>query len=112
MGVSANASSRAGLRDWLIQRVSAMIVLAYFIFICVLLFAGHSVAQWRTLFSHAPMKLLTMFTLLSICWHAWIGLWTVLTDYVHNKKTQYSMFVVILAAIFYMIFDLARILWF
>ena len=99
MGMNVNSSSRAGLRDWLIQRVSAVIVFAYFIFICVFLFAGHSVAQWRTLFSHAPMKLLSMFALLSICWHAWIGLWTVLTDYVHNKTIQYSLFVIILGDI-------------
>ena len=110
MGVSC--SSRAGLRDWVIQRVSAVIVLAYFIFVGVFLFTNHSVLQWRQLFAHQWMKVLSLIALVSISWHAWIGLWTVLTDYVHNKKIQSVLLLLILAVILFFIADLVYILWF
>ena len=76
--------SRNGLSDWLVQRVSAVLVGAYFVFI-VAYFLCHpdlNYQQWQALFSATFMKIATFLVVLSICAHAWIGLWTVFTDYV------------------------------
>lgn len=73
-----------GFHEWLIQRISALLIGAYAVFLLVYLFEHPRLhyTQWHALFSHPAMKIATMIALLSIVWHAWIGLWTVFTDYV------------------------------
>lgn len=77
-------ASHSGLRDWLVQRISAVIIGLYVIFIAVYLFLNQPVyfAQWHKLFDNIIVKIATLITLVAIVWHAWIGLWTVLTDYI------------------------------
>ncbi len=88
MDVKAESVSKRGLRDWQMQRITAVLALFYFIAIGWLLFSGFSLASWKTLFSKLWMQGVTIFALLVVCWHAWIGLWTVLTDYVHKKTVR------------------------
>ncbi|MGD8177068.1 succinate dehydrogenase, hydrophobic membrane anchor protein [Marinimicrobium sp. ARAG 43.8] len=78
---------RSGLFDWLIQRVSAVILAAYTIFIAAyLIFTPDlSFEQWQALFDHLWMRIFTLLTLLSAVTHAWIGLWSVLTDYLTER---------------------------
>ena len=54
--------------------------------------------QWHGLFSQVWMKLATFVVLISILWHAWIGLWTVFTDYVKATavRTLLEILVVLL----------------
>jgi succinate dehydrogenase / fumarate reductase membrane anchor subunit len=76
--------STNGLKDWLIQRVSAVILAAYTLFL-LFYFIAHphlEYSQWHALFSCGVVRFFTLLTLLSLVLHAWIGLWTVLTDYV------------------------------
>lgn len=76
--------SRSGVSDWLLQRVSAVILAAYTLFM-VGYFWTHpdlDYQQWTALHSGFCMKVFNIFTVLSIVVHAWIGMWTVLTDYV------------------------------
>lgn len=76
--------SRSGLSDWLLQRVTAVVMAAYAIFITsYLLFTPNlEYSQWVALNSNFCMKTFNVLTVLSIAIHAWIGLWAVLTDYV------------------------------
>ena len=75
---------RSGLSDWLVQRVSAVVMTVYLVFIFAYLVCGGDVsyADWKTLHSHFLVRLLSLFAILSLAAHAWIGLWAVLTDYV------------------------------
>ncbi len=76
--------TRNGLRDWLIQRVSAWVLAAYTVFLLGY-FMCHSpltYAQWHALFTCPWMKIASLLALLSVLLHAWIGIWTVLTDYI------------------------------
>lgn len=76
--------SHQGLRDWIIQRVSAIYMAVYSIgFVCFLAFhSSMYFAEWHSLFSQAWMKVATVLFMLSLMWHAWIGIWTIFTDYV------------------------------
>lgn len=73
-----------GLRDWIIQRISAILMAVYFIGLIVYVVShpGLSFAEWHSLFAHTGMKIATIIVLLALMWHAWIGVWTILTDYV------------------------------
>lgn len=76
--------SHQGLRDWVIQRLSAVYMAIYFTAMIVY-FACHSgltFAQWHGLFAFVPMKIATMILVVGLLFHAWIGIWTIFTDYI------------------------------
>lgn len=78
-----------GLIEWIAQRITAVLVGIYAIFLVIYL-ADHplSYSVLHNLFSNLTMKIATLIVLLSILWHAWIGLWTVFTDYVKNRLSR------------------------
>lgn len=73
-----------GLRDWMIQRVSAIFMAVYSIalILYIVCHPGLSFAEWHSLFAAPWMKIATILFTLALIWHAWIGVWTILTDYV------------------------------
>lgn len=82
MVTSVTNFGRSGLSDWLMQRVTGVILLAYTVVIAgVLLLCSPDYAQWKALFDETWMKTFTLAAILSIASHAWIGLWSVSTDY-------------------------------
>lgn len=76
---------RSGVSDWLVQRVTAVILLAYFLFIAWVLLAGVSYTEWKSLFEATWMRVFSLMALLSLGAHAWIGIWSVLTDYLTER---------------------------
>ena len=81
---SSTSLTRSGVSDWLVQRVSALILLAYVIFLLGFYF-GHPTLDyltWHGLFLLPAMRIFSFLTLLALLGHAWVGMWTVLTDYV------------------------------
>ncbi len=77
---------RSGVSDWLVQRVSGVILLAYFLFIgCRLLSGDVDYPSWKALFEQTWVKVFTLLALLSVAAHAWIGMWSVLTDYLTER---------------------------
>lgn len=73
-----------GLRDWVIQRISAILMAIYTIGLIVyfLVHPGLSFAEWHYLFSQSWVKVATVLFILCVLFHAWVGMWTVFTDYV------------------------------
>ena len=74
-----------GLRDWLVQRVSAWAMIAYIIgmlafFIC---HTPMTFQIWSHLFECALVRVSSVLFLLALSLHAWIGVWTVTTDYLN-----------------------------
>lgn len=84
---SVTGLGRSGLSDWLIQRVSAVVLLAYLLFIAAYIGTADTLthAQWQGLFSETWMRVFSLGALLSLCAHAWIGMWTISTDYITNR---------------------------
>lgn len=72
-----------GLKDWLIQRVTAIYIAGYVIFLVGFLFYHPNLTfiQWRGLFSNKGFQIATMINLVALSLHTWIGIWTVTTDY-------------------------------
>ncbi len=106
-------ADRRGLVDWLAQRFTAVIIGAYAVFILLYLLCHYNLSftDWDSLFRNGFMRIATIIVMLSILWHAWIGLWTVFTDYVKNKPVRLFLeTVVILLLLSYFIWVL-EILW-
>ena len=73
-----------GLRDWLLQRLTALVMAAYTLLaIAVLVIQAPAThAEWKALFSGTAMRLATMVFFLSLLYHAWVGMRDILMDYV------------------------------
>ncbi len=102
-----------GLRDWLIQRITAVLMAVY----CVVL-AGYLVMQpyqdydvWIALFSSLIVRTFSLLFLLSLFFHAWIGVRDIVMDYVKPAGVRLVIHVlVILALLLYTIWSV-QILW-
>jgi succinate dehydrogenase / fumarate reductase membrane anchor subunit len=73
-----------GLRDWLVQRISAVVIAAYLLIVVGFWFM-HPQADflvWKGFMGHMVVRVLSLLMLLSLVAHAWIGLWIVSTDYI------------------------------
>jgi succinate dehydrogenase membrane anchor subunit len=82
-----------GLKDWLLQRFSALILGAY-AFCLSFFLCTHpqlSFGSWQSLFQCLPMKIFTVIVMLSFVVHAWIGIWTVSTDYLKCSCIRLSL---------------------
>ena len=82
--------SRRGLLDFVVQRVSAFIMAAY---VCVLLwfFSANEMSHQVLVdfFLSTPMQIFSALTILSILGHAWVGLWTIGTDYIQRAHLEF-----------------------
>ena len=85
MVTSVTSFSRTGLSDWLIQRVTSIILLAYFLLIAYQLMGSVDYTAWARLFEQTWMKVFTLMAALSLAAHSWIGLWSVFTDYLTER---------------------------
>lgn len=85
MVTAVTSLSRSGLSDWLVQRVTAVILLAFFGFIACKLIGGVNYAEWSALFDRTWMQVFALLAALSLAAHAWIGMWGVFTDYLTER---------------------------
>ncbi|KTC83309.1 succinate dehydrogenase, hydrophobic membrane anchor protein [Legionella cincinnatiensis] len=102
-----------GLRDWLVQRFSALIVAAYFLvlFGFFILHPHLNYLGLRQFFSTTWMQVFTLIALLSLFVHAWIGIWTVITDYINPIVPRLSLQVLVILTLFIYFFWGVEILW-
>jgi succinate dehydrogenase / fumarate reductase membrane anchor subunit len=84
MVASVTNLGRSGLYDWMIQRVTAVVLALYTIFMIGYLAFGAELTyeMWSELFQCTAMRIFTLLALLSFAAHVWIGLWSVSTDYI------------------------------
>lgn len=102
-----------GLRDWLIQRVSAAVMALYSIVLAGWLLWQPRVNYdvWMALFSSQWVRSFTLLFLLSLYYHAWIGVRDIAMDYVKPAGIRLAIYVlVILALLLYTIWSV-EILW-
>ena len=83
MVTSVTSFGRSGTYDWLVQRISAVVLLAYIMFLVIYIATADTLtyAEWSYLFAQTWMRVFSLGALLALCAHAWIGMWTIATDY-------------------------------
>ena len=89
----ANITSlgRSGLYDWMMQRITAVILAAYILFLLGYFIATPDLtySDWNGLFACTAMKIFTLMALISLSAHAWVGMWTISTDYLKNSVVRF-----------------------
>ena len=96
-----------GLRDWLAQRITGALMALFTIAVLVqVLWPGElGYDRWAGIFAAQWMKTLTFVVILSLAYHAWIGMRDILMDYVHPVGVR------LLAQVFVIVWLLACAGW-
>ena len=87
-----------GLRDWLIQRITAALMAVYSVALASWLLTRPYLDYdtWTALFSGQPMRTFTLLFLLSVFYHAWIGVRDIVMDYVKPAGTRLVIHVLVI----------------
>lgn len=101
--------SGQGLRDWVIQRISSVFLGVYVVFLFgyIVFHSGLQFYDWYNLFQNVWMRIFSALALISLILHAWIGVWTIATDYLKVTWLRFIFeTVVIIALISYLIWGI------
>jgi succinate dehydrogenase / fumarate reductase membrane anchor subunit len=102
-----------GLRDWLAQRITAVVMAAYTVIVGAVLMFGQpiSYAVWRDLFAHGWMRVATLVFAFSLAWHAWVGMRDILMDYVKPTGLRLALETLVLLVLAAYLGWTVQILW-
>lgn len=102
-----------GLKDWLIQRVSAVLMTIYLILLVSILFVAspQDHATWKNIFTHQWMRIATFVFFICLFWHAWIGIRNILMDYVHPTAIRLTVQILVIISLLFNLVWSAEILW-
>jgi succinate dehydrogenase / fumarate reductase membrane anchor subunit len=73
-----------GLGDWLLQRLTAVVMAGYTLFVLACLVVGRpsSHADLKAMFADGFIRIFTMLFFVALLYHAWVGMRDILMDYV------------------------------
>ena len=113
MVTSITSLGKNGIYDWLVQRVSAVVLLAWFLYVGFEVFTADPLdyLAWKALFAQTWMRIFTLLTVLALAGHAWIGLWTVATDYMKKGAIRVAFLGSVAISLFVYVVWAISILW-
>ena len=102
-----------GFADWLAQRVTGGAMALFTLVLgAQLLFGGPlGYDRWAGMFSAQWMKVLTFVVIVSIAWHAWVGMRDIWMDYVKPTGLRLTLHVLTITALVGYTAWAAAILW-
>ena len=73
-----------GLRDWLAQRITALVIGSYalVLFVMAMSTSEPGYGGWASIFAATWMKVFTLLALIALIYHAWVGVRDIWMDYV------------------------------
>jgi len=91
----------AGLKAWLIQRLSAVYMVLYLMYFGVHMLTSppHAYLDWKTFIAAPAMSVATLLLFGLLLLHAWVGMRDVIMDYVHAYAVRLTVLVAIAAAL-------------
>ena len=90
-----------GLKGWIIQRATAVLMAVYTVILLVTLaiVGPDSYAAWRGIFANGFMKYASFLFLVSLFWHAWIGVRDIWMDYIKPDGLRLLLMIATAAAL-------------
>src|SRR5208283_2076235 len=90
-----------GLRDWMMQRVTALVMATYALFITgwVLLHPNVGYDTWTGLFANNVVRSFSLLFLLAVYCHAWVGMRDIVMDYVKSAHVRLGIHVAVILAL-------------
>ena len=90
-----------GLRDWLSQRVSAVVMTLYTVLLLgiVLWHGGLDYATWRELFAGNAFRIATFLFMVALFIHCWVGVRNILMDYAKPLSVRLTLQIVVICVL-------------
>lgn len=87
------AGAHYGWKDWLVQRVTAVVMAIYTVLLLVsfLTTSNFSYESWAGLFANQGFKIATFVTFLALIYHAWVGVRNIWMDYVKPVSVRIAL---------------------
>jgi succinate dehydrogenase / fumarate reductase membrane anchor subunit len=102
-----------GLKDWVAQRITAVLMAVYTLLWLVIALVNRGIdeALWRTLFANEAFRVATLLFGLSLAWHAWIGMRDIWMDYIKPTALRFSLEIITVVVLVGYAVWLVEILW-
>ncbi len=102
-----------GLRDWLAQRVTAVIMVVYTMLIVSAVIGSPQLDYWtwRTLWQVPVVRYATILFVVSLLVHAWIGMREIFMDYIKDAGLRLALYVLVIGALVWYGVWAVQILW-
>jgi succinate dehydrogenase / fumarate reductase membrane anchor subunit len=91
-----------GVRDWLAQRVTAVVMVIYSVIFMVMLLKlpQFDFGSWKAMWSGPWMRYATLLFLLSLFVHAWIGMRNIFMDYIKSSGVRIVLYSLVILSLF------------
>ncbi len=83
-----------GLRDWLVQRITAALMALFTLLVLVqLVFTRGPIGYetWAGIFAPQWMKVITFSVIVALIWHVWVGMRDIWMDYIKPVWLRLSL---------------------
>ena len=102
-----------GLKDWIAQRATAVIMAVYSVIMAAVLLIVRpgTFEAWQCVFANGVIKFLTFLFFVSLFYHAWIGVRDIWMDYIKPVGLRLTLHVLTVAALVGYTAWAAAILW-
>lgn len=102
-----------GLKDWIAQRATAVLMAVYTVIITVALLAvrPNDYETWRAFFGNGFIKFATFLAFVALFYHAWIGVRDIWMDYVKSTGLRLTLHVLTIVVLVGYTGWAAAILW-
>jgi succinate dehydrogenase / fumarate reductase, membrane anchor subunit len=82
-----------GLRDWLSQRITALLMALFTLVLVVQLLWGGPLGyeRWAGIFAPQWMRVLSFVTILALAVHAWVGMRDIWMDYIKPVSVRLAL---------------------
>ncbi len=79
-----------GLRDWLLQRLTAVYLACFLVYLMVHFYRQPPVSypQWQSWITHPAMSVASALFILAVLLHGWVGMRDVVLDYIHSLRLR------------------------
>jgi succinate dehydrogenase / fumarate reductase membrane anchor subunit len=102
-----------GLRDWLAQRITAVIMVIYTSIILSIIVGLPQMDywQWKVLWQTPVVRYATVLFLLCLYLHAWVGVRNIFMDYIKDPALRLSLYALTIGALIWYAVWSVQILW-
>ena len=102
-----------GLRDWLSQRVTAIVMTLYTALLLgiVLWHGGLDHATWQSLFADNAFRIATFLFMAALLVHAWVGVRNILMDYAKPTSVRLALEIAVVCVLTAYVAWTIQVLW-
>lgn len=90
-----------GLRDWLAQRATAVVMLVYTLLVLMALgmLPTFDYWHWKALWQLPLMRYASVLFVVALLFHAWVGVRNIFMDYIKDAGARLTLYVMVILAL-------------